>query len=156
VTVITICIIMLPQFKRYFHATALLTTVCFSTKMRNAVPHIIVALDFDGVICASSGESSYASIEATRQFWPHLKFDESHRESLTQSIMELRPIIETGYENMLVARDLLEKESNGVFDTTSILTNWNGKYRDKKLEEFNTSKVKTATVIDYHVSFTHT
>ena len=30
----------------------------------------IIALDFDGVICASSGESSFSSIVAAKKYWP--------------------------------------------------------------------------------------
>lgn len=70
----------------------------------------LYALDFDGVLCDSCGESSLSALKAAKIRWPTLF------EGLTSELEEwiidqmhvLRPVIETGYENLLLVRLLLE------------------------------------------------
>lgn len=87
----------------------------------------ILALDFDGVVCASSVESSFSSIIAAEKFWPEacrimktrdVKSSYSPIETEAQdstfrmvrsAVNELRPIVETGFENMLLVRAILEE-----------------------------------------------
>ena len=87
----------------------------------------ILALDFDGVVCASSVESSFSSIIAAENFWPEacqiLKArdakssyspieTEAHDSTfrmVRSAVDKLRPIVETGFENMLLVRAILEE-----------------------------------------------
>lgn len=101
----------------------------------------VLALDFDGVVCASSVESSFSSIVAAEKLWPGVckimvsnsEIDEIDSSSTISSyssistegknsrfcriraaVNELRPIVETGFENMLLVRALNEElESTG-------------------------------------------
>lgn len=111
----------------------------------------ILCLDFDGVMCASSTESSVTAIIAAERYWPNdvcvqrVNTSESINEfvMIRDAIGELRPIIETGYENMLLARSLLnEIKLKGSIDVKSILKNWNGNYRDSLLKQYNADKME--------------
>lgn len=69
------------------------------------------ALDFDGVLCDTEPESSLSGWRAAAKFWP-LLFDKATPEDkaqVMQSMAKLRPIIETGYENMLLVRLMYEE-----------------------------------------------
>ncbi|XP_057435666.1 uncharacterized protein LOC130728269 isoform X2 [Lotus japonicus] len=61
----------------------------------------LYALDFDGVICDSCGESSLSALKAAKVRWPGL-FD------------GVRPVVETGYENLLLVRLLLETRAPSI------------------------------------------
>eukprot|EP01036_Dinobryon_divergens_P051336 gene51336-68713_t len=101
----------------------------------------VLALDFDGVICASSRESSVSAVVAVESFWPHIRLDTSERSLLNGAIMSLRPVIETGYENMLVCRLLAEQyKKSGSIDTSTIMEKWGAKYRDDAISSYGTSK----------------
>jgi hypothetical protein len=111
----------------------------------------ILCLDFDGVICASSTESSVTAIIAAERYWPkdvivnRINTNNNINEFniIRDAIGELRPIIETGYENMLLARSLLnELKSKGSIDVKTILMNWNANYRDSLLKEYNANKME--------------
>lgn len=130
-----------------------------SIKMSKSSNHIdILALDFDGVICASSTESSFSSILAARGIWPNSApaMDTSEFELVKKIVSNVRPIIETGYENVLIARyaymkllefrnktaTLSEEEeidwSNSISD--DIFRTWDAQFRDKLLAEYDSSK----------------
>lgn len=101
----------------------------------------ILALDFDGVVCASSTESSYTAIVGVESYWPHIKVDDSIRTELRDAISILRPVVETGFENMLLCRVLIEQyEQNGAFDVAKLTNIWNANYRDELLSKFAASK----------------
>ena len=133
----------------------------------------ILALDFDGVICASSIESSYSAIIAANNLWPHIFggiVDDQSRESfkkLQLYVQYLRPVIETGYETMLISRYLFENMLQDCKDVTgprnksevasgncisveeisvlnSIASQWlnsKGNLRDSLITEYKTDKV---------------
>jgi hypothetical protein len=107
----------------------------------------ILALDFDGVVCASSEESSYSAIIAAKQAWQSKfsNFNDNECKTLQQSIQYLRPIIETGYENMLIARYLYE---NNNIDLSLIFTHWTSHLRDELTTKYGISKV---TDIMYYI-----
>ena len=89
----------------------------------------ILALDFDGVVCASSPESSYSSIIAARSHWKDFNVIENSEEEnkIKQAIMDLRPIVETGYENMLLARLCLQElnnNNNNNIDCNELMNQW--------------------------------
>lgn len=69
------------------------------------------ALDFDGVICDSEPETSASAWMACSKYWPDV-FDNDgareRKEELMVQMAKVRPVVETGYENMLLLRLLLE------------------------------------------------
>lgn len=71
----------------------------------------LVALDFDGVICDSVGESSLSAIKAAKKLWPQI-FDtpaaEARKDELVEGMRGVRPVVETGYENIVQIRALYE------------------------------------------------
>lgn len=111
----------------------------------------MLCLDFDGVLCASAGESSFSSIIAARDMWPEdCTIDYSFEfNKVRQYVSELRPIIETGYENMLLVRYLLEDiRVNGVCDVDTgcevdiepIYSKWGPKLINELIERYDTDK----------------
>lgn len=86
----------------------------------------VLALDFDGVVCDSSGESSVSAWMANLKYWGEKeeifgKADALERkESVIDETSAVRPIVETGYENMLLSRALLEKKAT----VQQILDGW--------------------------------
>lgn len=68
------------------------------------------ALDFDGVLCDSCGESSLSAVKAAKLRWPSLFADVSADVEATifKQMRMVRPVVETGYENVLLVRLLLE------------------------------------------------
>ena len=121
----------------------------------------ILALDFDGVVCASSSESSFSSIVAAQRFWPAacgdiinpdlvvstdsyaplLSLKGSPFDRIRAAVNELRPIIETGYENMLIVRSLYETlQSSGTISAATMQKTWSATYRDQLLKDYGTNK----------------
>ena len=108
---------------------------------RGLLTRRILALDFDGVICASSKESSESAVLGVKRFWCNIINDSFDTAQLNVEIMSLRPIIETGYENMLVCRLLMENyQKFGAFATESVSKSWGSDLRDNLLIEYQTSK----------------
>ncbi|XP_076948678.1 uncharacterized protein LOC143621030 [Bidens hawaiensis] len=70
----------------------------------------VYALDFDGVLCDSCGESSISAVKAAKLKWPQLfaDVDSSIEDSIVDQMHTVRPVVETGYENLLLVRLLLE------------------------------------------------
>lgn len=71
----------------------------------------LLALDFDGVLCDSCGESSLSGWKATVKLWPEI-FEgatDEQRDIIMEDMRMVRPVVETGYENMLLVRALFEK-----------------------------------------------
>ena len=63
---------------------------------------IIYALDFDGVICDSAIETAITGWKAASGIWQDMQG--SAPEAIVARFREVRPIIETGYEAILVIR----------------------------------------------------
>ena len=102
----------------------------------------VLALDFDGVVCASSPESSFSSIIAAKKVWPTAmaSIDMTNPTSflsLQNEIMALRPVVETGYENMLIARYLHENKVKGA----EVELQWCPSFRDQLISNYNIPKV---------------
>ncbi|KAL4538461.1 hypothetical protein Ndes2437A_g01479 [Nannochloris sp. 'desiccata'] len=80
------------------------------------------ALDFDGVACDSCGESSLSAWKAASAVWPE-RFSAadaiSRKDQLVEDMRAVRPVVETGYENIVQIRCLLE----GV-TVEEMLNNW--------------------------------
>jgi len=69
------------------------------------------AFDFDGVVCDSVGESSLSAWKAAVKKWPDIfgtPEAETKRESVMDGMRLVRPVVETGYENLVQVRCLLE------------------------------------------------
>lgn len=63
---------------------------------------IVYALDFDGVICDSALETGTAGWKAALHLWPEMS---THQPSaLLEQFRQARPILETGYEAILIVR----------------------------------------------------
>lgn len=82
---------------------------------------VIYALDFDGVLCDSVQESSVTGVLAGRAVWPGSAMgsaagNDAPPEWLLRSMTRARPIIETGYENVVLARALAERGSAEAAD----------------------------------------
>lgn len=60
------------------------------------------AFDFDGVICNSAGESGVTAWRAAHSLWPD-KFQAEPDAQFRARFPRLRPVIETGHENVVVA-----------------------------------------------------
>jgi phosphoglycolate phosphatase-like HAD superfamily hydrolase len=60
------------------------------------------AFDFDGVICDSAGETASTAWRAAHELWPGLVAAQPG-EALLARFVRLRPVIETGYENVVLA-----------------------------------------------------
>ncbi|KFM28808.1 hypothetical protein F751_6329 [Auxenochlorella protothecoides] len=80
------------------------------------------ALDFDGVVCDSVGESAIAAWKASAQYWPEMFARPevvARRQEIIDQLKVVRPVVETGYENLVLVRCLLA----GV-DPQAILKDW--------------------------------
>eukprot|EP00252_Welwitschia_mirabilis_P005316 TRINITY_DN1581_c0_g1_i3.p1 TRINITY_DN1581_c0_g1~~TRINITY_DN1581_c0_g1_i3.p1 ORF type:complete len:167 (+),score=41.37 TRINITY_DN1581_c0_g1_i3:254-754(+) len=109
----------------------------------------LYALDFDGVLCDSCGESSISALKAAKERWPD-KFSTVDPETETwilDNMRVVRPVVETGYENVLLVWLFLEMKKP-LMQTTSvaaglttegILENWI-KLKPTLMLEWNESK----------------
>eukprot|EP00897_Mesotaenium_endlicherianum_P001799 jgi/Mesen1/1647/ME000135S00642 len=94
----------------------------------------LYALDFDGVLCDSCGESSASALKAAKLHWPCIFQDVSSDvdEWILETMRTVRPVVETGYENLLLVRLLLELKVPALRSTTAVegltvdglLANW--------------------------------
>ncbi|KAH9618555.1 hypothetical protein KSS87_019779 [Heliosperma pusillum] len=94
----------------------------------------LYALDFDGVICDSCGESSISALKAAKVRWPSLfnGVDLALEEWILDQMHTVRPVVETGYENLLLVRLLLETRVPSIRKSSvaegltvdGILENW--------------------------------
>ncbi|KAH7577948.1 hypothetical protein ACOSP7_000968 [Xanthoceras sorbifolium] len=94
----------------------------------------LYALDFDGVICDSCGESSLSAVKAAKVRWRGLfdGVDLALEDWIVDQMYTVRPVVETGYENLLLVRLLLEMRMPSVRKSSvaegltveGILENW--------------------------------
>ncbi|MCO5554094.1 hypothetical protein L7F22_007620 [Adiantum nelumboides] len=72
----------------------------------------LYALDFDGVLCDSCGESSISALNDAKVRWPEVfaDIDEPTKSWILETMHMVRPVVETGYENLLLVRLLLESK----------------------------------------------
>ncbi|KAL5572878.1 hypothetical protein UlMin_022475 [Ulmus minor] len=105
----------------------------------------LYALDFDGVICDSCGESSLSAVKAAKLRWPGLfnGVDLALENWIVDQMYTVRPVVETGYENLLLVRLLLETRLPSIRKSSvsegltveGILENWS-KLKPIILEEW--------------------
>ncbi|KAK3028776.1 hypothetical protein RJ639_037997 [Escallonia herrerae] len=109
----------------------------------------LYALDFDGVLCDSCGESSQSAVKAAKVRWPGLfdSVDSSMEDWIVDQMHIVRPVVETGYENLLLVRLLLEMKipslrkssvSEGL-TVEGVLENWS-KLKPVIMEEWDENK----------------
>ena len=98
---------------------------------------IIYALDFDGVICDSAVETGITGWKAAKQLWDDLATPLPSPQ-LIEKFRKVRPILETGYEAILLVRLLHDGES-----INTILKNFLGiKQNVIKDNKLNTTALK--------------
>ncbi|RAL48937.1 hypothetical protein DM860_001257 [Cuscuta australis] len=109
----------------------------------------LYALDFDGVLCDSCGESSQSALKAAKVRWPSLfeTVDSSLEGWIVDQMHIVRPVVETGYENVLLVRLLLEIRVPSVRKSSvaegltvdDILENWRT-IKPVVIEEWNENR----------------
>lgn len=115
-------------------------TARFVSSNPSSTSRDILALDFDGVMCHSSPESSVSAVIACDKLWGY-EMTDKEKEAVKGHLMQLRPIVETGYENMLLARLAIEEiRLSGAFDAQLILSIWGPQIRDALLQKFDCKK----------------
>lgn len=77
----------------------------------------LYALDFDGVICDSAIETGITGWKVARQIWSDMP--EHAPEEMINLFRQVRPVMETGYEAILIMRLLFE-----CVDTQVLLNNF--------------------------------
>ena len=84
---------------------------------------VVFALDFDGVVCDSEPESSISGWKHGVDLWPEV-FGPADAEKgrVLDELRLVRPVVETGFENTLLARALLEK----IHTVDDIIADWGG------------------------------
>ncbi len=68
---------------------------------------VIYALDFDGVICDSAVETGISGWKAATRIWDDMKGN-LPKQQLIDQFRLVRPLLETGYESILIMRMLFE------------------------------------------------
>ncbi|XP_058225900.1 uncharacterized protein LOC131334717 isoform X2 [Rhododendron vialii] len=109
----------------------------------------LYALDFDGVLCDSCGESSLSAVKAAKVRWPSLfdGVDSAMEDWIVDQMYKVRPVVETGYENLLLVRLLVEMRVPSIRKSSAaegltvegILKNWS-KIKPVIMEAWDESK----------------
>ncbi len=112
-------------------------------------PDYLYLLDFDGVICDSAIETAVTGWRAAGSFWTDIS-GEFPPDRLISQFRQVRPVLETGYEAILILRAL----SDGVSVTT--LLNDFAKQMKQLLVQYNLSpselKTQFASVRDHWIA----
>eukprot|EP00466_Bigelowiella_natans_P008912 jgi/Bigna1/87573/estExt_fgenesh1_pg.C_220012 len=82
----------------------------------------VIALDFDGVLIDSVPESSETAWRTAEKIWPELFTKEinERKADIMDQMREVRPVVETGYENPVLLRVLVE----GIATVEDIMQFW--------------------------------
>ncbi|MDF1588566.1 MAG: HAD family hydrolase [Gammaproteobacteria bacterium] len=73
------------------------------------MPHRLYALDFDGVICDSAVETGITGWKVASSLWSDMP--DTMPEHISELFRQVRPVMETGYEAILIVRILFEGSS---------------------------------------------
>ncbi|OUR65748.1 hypothetical protein A9Q79_01790 [Methylophaga sp. 42_25_T18] len=96
----------------------------------------LYALDFDGVICDSAIETGMTGWKVAKLTWPEMP-DEVPAEIMAR-FRQVRPVMETGYEAILIMRFLFEGG-----DAEQLLSNFNSQITHLlRRDELDTDKLK--------------
>ncbi|XP_019431713.1 PREDICTED: uncharacterized protein LOC109338832 [Lupinus angustifolius] len=106
----------------------------------------LYALDFDGVLCDTCGETAISALKAAKVRWPPLfhGVDSTTQDWIVDQMITVRPVVETGYETLLLVRLLLETRVPSIRKSSvaegltveDILENW-FKLKPIVIEEWN-------------------
>jgi hypothetical protein len=133
--------LMVALLRQFTYAKFLYSTSNTLKPVLDRKMNHILALDFDGVVAASSRESAYSSVLALKSFWPSCDIKDYEIEPIQTAVMDLRPIVETGWENMILARlSLDELRLNGRVDTKKLLMQWNADFRNIVMLRYTSKK----------------
>ncbi|XWS32165.1 hypothetical protein CRYUN_Cryun23aG0137600 [Craigia yunnanensis] len=109
----------------------------------------LYALDFDGVLCDSCGESFLSAVKAAKVRWPGLfnGVDSIMEDWIVDQMHIVRPVLEIGYENLLLVRLLLETRVPSIrissvaegLTVEGILENWS-KLKPVIMEEWDENR----------------
>eukprot|EP01040_Poterioochromonas_malhamensis_P017476 gene17476-20098_t len=113
----------------------------------NTASKHIIALDFDGVICASAEESSASAIRTAQKIWPTvMKSTTENKEQyhqLLHLLQQVRPVVEVGYDGVLLSRYIydnvihLQVFSPPELIVKNLLDVWNVKFREDLIQYYN-------------------
>jgi phosphoglycolate phosphatase-like HAD superfamily hydrolase len=110
--------------------------------------NIIYALDFDGVLVDSAGETAQSGLRGAQILWPsstwmitdsdsdHNEVDEEQRQvlsSLTERFREIRPILYVGWESILLVKLILDP-NEGRPSNEDILQTFHSGLKDKMMQ----------------------
>jgi len=96
----------------------------------------LYALDFDGVICDSAIETGMTGWKVACQIWPEMPAETP--QELISLFRQVRPVMETGYEAILIMRFLFEGG-----DAEQLLDNFNSQITHLiRRDELDTDKLK--------------
>ena len=104
--------------------TATVVVAAAADAASDASASTVFALDFDGVVCDSEPESSISGWKHGEQLFPDVfgGRDDATKDRVLSQLKAVRPVVETGFENTLLARALLEElPGHGVED---IIAGW--------------------------------
>ncbi|KIZ05430.1 hypothetical protein MNEG_2528 [Monoraphidium neglectum] len=104
----------------------------------------VIALDFDGVVCDSVGESSLSAFKAAAIYWPDIFATpeaEAQKPRLVEQMRAVRPVVETGYENVVQIRCLYE--GVGVED---MLERWHAGMLDDYMKKWQLDRHELVTL----------
>lgn len=109
--------------------------------MATSDSNVVYALDFDGVVCDSVGESSQTALKAAQIKWPDLPITEPFPDYMLEALRKIRPVIEIGFENILLARLVATTTADSVEDefVNPVLKDW-ASIRDSVMSEWGVSK----------------
>lgn len=86
---------------------------------------VVWALDFDGVLCDSVGESALSGWKSALIQWPELfgsADSEARKEAVLEGMRLSRPVVETGWENVVMIRALRDgKTAEEILDSWDTL-----------------------------------
>ena len=93
----------------------------------------ILALDFDGVICDSAGEAAITGWKGAARLWPR-RFSGDAPDEIVQKFRQVRPVMETGFESILLARLLRDgyPVSKILENSTTLIS---GLMRDERITQ---------------------
>lgn len=108
---------------------------------------VVYALDFDGVLCDSVSESSTTALKSALNLWPELNADEPFNPHLVSALSQIRPVIETGYEYVLLGRLAIETEPHLLKENfiTPVLDDW-ASIRDGLMDKWGKTKDELVAV----------
>ena len=80
---------------------------------------MILAFDFDGVICDSAGETALSGWEAAITIWPDMQSQKLNSDTI-EAFRKCRPVLETGYQSILINRLLHQGHSAETIISQSV------------------------------------